>query len=342
MSVVVTGGAGYIGAHVLRALEDLGEAVVAVDDLSTGLAGRVRGVRLVELDVARDDAVEALADLLVASDASSVIHFAAKKQAGESVIRPTFYYKENVGGLANVLESMERAGVRRLVFSSSAAVYGTAGVSRVNEYLPPVPINPYGETKLVGEWLARAAGAAWGLQSVALRYFNVAGAGSPDLGDLAVLNLVTMVLDRLSRGEAPRVFGDDYPTPDGTCVRDYVHVQDIAMAHVAAMRFLEGQTGRVAEVFNVGTGTGASVLQVLDAIREASRLDFPTEVTDRRAGDPPSVVAATEKIESVLGWHAQYGLHQIIQSAWVAWQTGPRAIAPVGASPWEERALLAD
>lgn len=326
MTIVVTGGAGYIGAHVVRLLLDGGIRVVVVDDLSTGEASRVGSARLVEIDVASDQAVCVLTETLREEEATGVIHFAAKKQVGESVRYPARYYRQNVTGLANVLEAMEAASVGSLVFSSSAAVYGMSDVGEVDETVPLAPINPYGETKLVGEWLTRDASRAWGLRAVSLRYFNVAGAGWPDLGDPAVLNLVTMVLDRLERRERPLIFGDDYPTADGTCVRDYVHVQDLAQAHIAAMRYLDAEPDPMAEVFNVGTGAGASVRDVIDEIRRVSGLDFTVDVTERRPGDPASLVASARSIESRLGWRAARGLPEIIRSAWEAWQAGPRTI----------------
>lgn len=330
MSIVVTGGAGYIGAHVVRLLQQSGERVVVVDDLSTGRAERIGESRLVEVDLSTDDAVAVLTKTLTEERATGVIHFAAKKQVGESVRHPARYYRQNVSGLANVLEAMEIAEVSRLVFSSSAAVYGMPDVECVDEDVRPEPINPYGETKLVGEWLVRDASQAWGLHALSLRYFNVAGAGWPDLGDPAVLNLVTMVLDRLQRREAPRVFGDDYPTADGTCVRDYVHVHDLAVAHIQALAYLSRASRPVAAALNVGTGSGASVREVIDEIRRVSGISFEPTVTPRRPGDPPSLVAATGRIEAMLGWHARYGLPEIIRSAWDAWQAGPRPIAAPG------------
>ena len=325
MTILVTGGAGYIGAHVVRLLHERGDKVVVVDDLSTGARSRVGDATVIELDVASAGAQEVLAAALREHEVDAVIHFAARKQVGESVERPTYYYQQNVGGLANVLAAMEEVGVHKLVFSSSAATYGMPSVSVVEEKLHAEPINPYGETKLVGEWLGRAASRAWGLKFVALRYFNVAGAGWDDLGDPAVLNLVPMVLDRLERGEQPRLFGDDYPTPDGTCIRDYIHVLDLAKAHIAALQYLTHDT-QPFDVFNVGTGTGASVREVLDGLAAASGLTIDPIIEPRRAGDPPQLVGSPERINEVLGWRAEADLEEILDSAWSAWQAGPRRI----------------
>lgn len=326
MTILVTGGAGYIGAHVVRLLLERGDKVVVVDDLSTGETSRIGDATLVELDVAAPGAQETITAALREHQVDSVIHFAARKQVGESMARPTYYYQQNVTGLANVLGAMEDAGVEKLVFSSSAATYGMPSVSVVEEKLHAEPINPYGETKLIGEWMGRAAARAWGLRFVALRYFNVAGSGWDDLGDPAVLNLVPMVLDRIERGEQPRLFGDDYPTPDGTCIRDYIHVLDLAKAHIAALSYL-GTDARPFDVFNVGTGTGSSVREVLDGLARVSGLTIDPIIEPRRAGDPPQLVGSPERINEVLGWHAEAGLEEILQSAWDAWQAGPRRIA---------------
>lgn len=324
MSVLVIGGAGYIGAHVVRLLQQAGVDVVVVDDLSTSSAERVGGVPLVVMDVAADDAVGRLVEVMREYAVDSVIHFAARKQVGESVQRPLWYYRQNVGGLVNALDAMEVAGVRRMIFSSSAAVYGMPPVEVVDEDTVKNPINPYGRTKLIGEWMLEDCGRAWDLKWVALRYFNVAGAGWPELGDSAGMNLIPMVLDRLERGEAPRVFGDDYPTPDGTCIRDYVHVRDLAEAHIAALRALDGELEH--HVFNVGTGTGASVTEVVEAIGKVSGLDTTPVVEPRRAGDPPQLIASADRIANDLGFRSETGLGEIVANAWEAWQAGPRRI----------------
>jgi UDP-glucose 4-epimerase len=321
MTVLVTGGAGYIGAHVVRLLQADGRGVLVADDLSTGDAARIGDATLLELDVADADAVGTLSTAMKRSGVREVIHFAARKRVDESVARPVWYYQQNVTGLANVIAAMETAGADRLIFSSSAAVYGATELARVPEDAATEPVNPYGETKLVGEWLVRDAAAAGVLRGISLRYFNVAGSGWPDLGDPAVLNLVTMVLDRLTRGEAPRVFGNDYPTPDGSCVRDYVHVVDLARAHLAALAHLD-RAGAGFEVFNVGTGRGASVLEVVSRLGSVTGLDATPMIEGRRAGDPPSIVASVDRIETELGWHAEADLDEIIRSAWSAWPGG--------------------
>ncbi|PRY12560.1 UDP-glucose 4-epimerase GalE [Kineococcus rhizosphaerae] len=319
MSVLVTGGAGYIGSHVVRLLQQRGTDVVVVDDLSNGRAQRVGDAPVVELDLATDAAAPALERAFAEHDVDAVIHFAARKQVGESVAKPARYWSQNVGGTANLLQAMESAGVGKLVFSSSAATYGAPAVEVVREDGPAEPINPYGQTKLVGEWMTRAAGVAWGLRAANLRYFNVAGAGWDDLGDSAVMNLIPIVFTALDAGRAPAVFGDDYPTPDGSCIRDYVHVLDLAKAHLAALDHLAGED-RPHDTFNVGTGRGASVFEVLAEIRAVTGVDLDPVVNARRAGDPPRLVADVERITSTLGWSATQDLHDIVASAWSAWR----------------------
>jgi UDP-glucose 4-epimerase len=232
---------------------------------------------------------------------------------------PLYYYDENVNGTQSLLAAMNDAGVTNFVYSSSAAVYGTPEVNPISEDSPLNPESPYGETKVIGEWLARGMGIAHGFSWVALRYFNVAGAGSDALGDRSVNNLVPMVFRALSIGERPKVFGDDYPTPDGSCIRDYIHVADLASAHVAAAARCE--SGGRAESFNVGRGQGASVLEVMGMISEVIGTDINPEIVGRRAGDPPASFAATGKIERELGWKATRDLRDMVTSAWSAWQS---------------------
>lgn len=315
MKILVTGGAGYIGSHVVRAAEAAGHSCVVVDNLSTGLAKRIH-CPIVELDLAAPDAIGQLIRLMKDENFDSVIHLAARKQVGESVEKPEEYFLENLGGLANLLLAMREVGLKSLVFSSSAATYGMPNFDKVSEDYPGVPINPYGQTKLIGEQMLKNA-QVWGLKGVNLRYFNVAGAGASDLADTAALNLIPIAINAVRAGKAPIVFGTDYPTPDGSCIRDYVHVEDLALAHLAAVDYLIGD-GQEFQTFNVGTGEGASVIQVLDALKTASGIDFEVALGERRAGDPPRLVADVSRIERVLGFTTKHDLASIVQSAWDA------------------------
>lgn len=319
MTTLVIGGAGYIGSHVVRLLLEKGEEVVVIDDLSTGFEERTKGADLVRLDITAPDAADRIAFHLKASGADSVIHFAAHKRVGESVEKPEMYWHDNVGGLANVLEACATARVRDVVFSSSAAVYGVPDVDLVTEDIETRPINPYGATKLVGEWMLADAERAHGMRTVALRYFNVAGAGWDDLGDPGIMNLIPAVFARLEQGRAPAIFGTDYPTPDGTCVRDYIHVKDLADAHLAALGYLQHDE-RPESVFNVGTGDGFSVQEVVDEVLRVTGSQLQPEIRGRRAGDPPRLVADNRRISTVLDWHAQHDLRDIVESAWAAWR----------------------
>lgn len=315
MKLLVTGGAGYIGSHVVRLAEAAGAEITVVDDLSTGITSRIT-CPLEQIELSQDLAIEQLTELMSATKFDAVIHLAARKQVGESVEQPERYYRDNVGGLANLLTAMRATDTKKIVFSSSAATYGMPDVDTVSEDYPGKPINPYGETKLVGEWLVRAA-SVWGLRSVNLRYFNVAGTGYPDLADTAALNLIPIAINQIRAGKSPIVFGDDYPTPDGSCIRDYVHVQDLAAAHLSAVSYLE-LSERPFDTFNVGTGVGASVFEVLGALKVASGIDFDIEVGSRRAGDPPRLVADVSRIEKVLQFRCEKDLAEIVQSAWDA------------------------
>jgi UDP-glucose 4-epimerase len=320
MTWLLTGGAGYIGAHVLRSLKESGRGVVVVDDLSTGTRRKVPDdVSLVVADVC-DSA--AMARVLLEHEVSGVIHLAAKKAVGESVARPIRYYRQNVDGALALLEAMVEVGVSRVVFSSSAAVYGAPDVDLVLEDEATLPINPYGETKLIGEWLFRDASVAHGMSVVALRYFNVAGAGGDDLADTGAFNLLPLVLRAHSRGERPQVYGDDYATPDGTCVRDYIHVADLAEAHVAAAAATERDEAGF-EAYNIGRGVGSSVLEVVDAVARAVGTPLDPQVVDRRPGDPALLVASADKARDGLGWTASRDLDEMAVSAWAAWQAAP-------------------
>ncbi|MET9564586.1 MULTISPECIES: UDP-glucose 4-epimerase GalE [Streptomyces] len=316
MTWLITGGAGYIGAHVVRAMTEAGERTVVYDDLSTGISERVPdGVPLVVGSTLDGERVaRALKDHAI----TGVVHLAAKKQVGESVELPLHYYRENVEGLRVLLQAVTAAAVPSFVFSSSAAVYGMPDVDLVTEETPCAPINPYGETKLAGEWLVRATGRAHGLSTACLRYFNVAGAAAPELADVGVFNIVPMVFEKLTAGEPPRIFGDDYATPDGTCVRDYIHVVDLAEAHVAAAARLAAAPGTDLTL-DIGRGEGVSVRRMIDRINEITGHTLAPTVAPRRPGDPARVVASADRIAAELGWKAKYGLDDMITSAWEGW-----------------------
>ncbi|MEU9054421.1 UDP-glucose 4-epimerase GalE [Streptomyces sp. NPDC048384] len=316
MTWLITGGAGYIGAHVVRAMTEAGERAVVYDDLSTGIADRVPdGVPLV---VGSTLDGERVARAIAAHRITGVVHLAAKKQVGESVDLPLHYYRENVEGLRILLEGVTAANVRSFVFSSSAAVYGMPDVDLVTEETPCAPMSPYGETKLAGEWLVRATGRATGLSTASLRYFNVAGAATPELADTGVFNLIPMVFEKLTENAPPRIFGDDYPTPDGTCIRDYIHVVDLAEAHVAAARALQSSPGH-SLTLNIGRGEGVSVREMIDLVNAVTGYDRPPTVTPRRPGDPARVVASADRIATELDWKSKHDVQDMIESAWEGW-----------------------
>jgi UDP-glucose 4-epimerase len=433
MAWLITGGAGYIGAHVVRDMIASGRDVVVLDDLSTGRADRLPAdVPLIKANASNRRAVRRA---FSTHPITGVMHFAARKQVGESVERPLYYWSQNVGGMQVLLEEMVAAGTTQMVFSSSAAVYGQpdltpgspgiSGDGRILESAPLMPMNPYGATKLAGEHMLAATARANNWHAMSLRYFNVAGAATPELGDPAALNLIPMVLEALERGRRPRVFGDDYPTPDGSCIRDYIHVTDLSAAHVAAARIVEishqaevlraagdrvqeaavraeaaagripggsvavevasqvpakaiermpaaaraveiaaqripgvirsttGPSGRrgqagdlVAEVasqlgsmvarvagvedaprledhvaVNIGTGRGYSVFEVIEALRRSVGREFAVDIVDRRAGDPPALVADPSLAGVLLGWRARRSLSDMTDSAWAAWSS---------------------
>jgi UDP-glucose 4-epimerase len=320
MTWLVTGGAGYIGAHVVQAMRRGGADVVVLDDLSSGDRGRVPDVPLVVGSVLDGGLV---AEAIRTHGVHGVVHIAGKKQVEESVRRPLVYYRENVEGMRVLLEAATEAGVGSFIFSSSAAVYGSPDVDLVHETTPCQPVNPYGMSKLIGERMVEDVAAATGLRYVNLRYFNVAGAADPALSDRGTSNLVPMVFERLESRQAPRIFGDDYDTPDGTCIRDFIHVADVASAHVAAARALDDQ--RIdALTANIGRGVGVSVREMIDTIRTVA--DLAAEpwsepvVEPRRAGDPARVVAAADTIRDALGWQAEHDTADMVASAWAAWR----------------------
>jgi UDP-glucose 4-epimerase len=314
MTWLVTGGAGYIGAHVVRAMLADGQDVVVLDDLSTGTASRVAdGARFVQGTLLDPAALNEALDKV-----TGVVHIAGKKQVGESVARPLHYYRENVAGLVGLLEACQERTIDRFVFSSSAATYGMPDVELVTEQTPKAPLSPYGESKLVGEWILAGCTKAYGLRAMNMRYFNVAGAATPELGDTEALNLIPMVFERLEVQEQPRVFGADYDTPDGTCIRDYVHVSDIADAHLAAARALDA--GAEGSTYNIGRGEGSSVLEVIEVIGKVTGLDVTPDVVARRPGDPARIVAGVDHIREGLGFAAKHDLHSMVESAWAGWR----------------------
>jgi len=316
---LVTGGAGYIGAHVVKSLLENDFNVVIVDDLSTGLARKVpQNVVFEKIDIAETNK---LAQIMKSNKVEGVIHLAAKKAVGESMNNPSLYYRENIGGFISLLEAMSQAVVKRIVYSSSAAVYGTPTENKVTEKSATSPESPYGETKLVGEWLLKADEKARQIQWIALRYFNVVGAANPELGDTGVNNLVPMVFRALSNNQRPQVFGGDYATPDGSCIRDYIHVSDLADSHFIAAQKLMNEN--YCGIINIGRGQGFSVKQVMDTISEVLGKNINYEVIDRRPGDPAQTIADVTKAKRDLNWEAKNDLKSMVSSAWQAWQNTP-------------------
>jgi len=315
MSWLVTGGAGYIGSHVVRALQADGLAPVVVDDLSSGFERFVpKDVPFVNATILDQAALEAA---IKDHGVEGVIHLAGFKYAGVSVQRPLHTYAQNVQGTAVLLEAMIATGVDSIVFSSSAATFGTPDVDLVTEETPTNPESPYGESKLIGEWLLRDVETAHGLRHTSLRYFNVVGSGTPDLFDTSPHNLFPLVFDALAKGSTPRINGDDYATPDGTCVRDYVHVADLAHSHVvAARRLAAGES--LEPVYNLGSGEGVSVRQIMNAVRDVTGIDFTPEVGPRRPGDPARIVATGELAARDLDWAMRHDLRSMVASAWEA------------------------
>lgn len=309
---MVTGGAGYIGAHTSRLLAGRGDYVLVVDDLVTGSRDRIPELPVVQLNISAGSSTQ-LAALMREHRIDAVIHFAGQKQVAESVEKPAWYYEQNVGSVAQLLLAMEDAGVMKLVFSSSAAVYGDAS-GAIGEDAPTNPINPYGASKLVGEQIITASSRAWPLRAASLRYFNVGGAGAPELGDTQALNLIPICFEQIAAETPPIIFGDDYETQDGTCVRDYVHVSDVADAHLAVLDALAAQPGNA--ILNIGTGVGTSVRVMVDSILATSGSELRPVTAARRQGDPAAVVGVVDAMRELTGWSARYTVADIVESAW--------------------------
>ncbi|PWR03668.1 UDP-glucose 4-epimerase GalE [Meridianimarinicoccus roseus] len=321
-SVLVVGGAGYIGSHMVRLLIDSGHEVVVLDNLSQGHRAAIGDAELVVGDLMN---TADLAAVFAGRRIDAVIHFAALIAVGESVVDPGAYYRNNVTGTLNLLDAMRNAGVDKLVFSSTAAVFGNPRTERLSEDHPLAPINPYGWSKRMIEQVLADMARAWGLNSVALRYFNAAGAHrSGQIGEAHTpeTHLIPVVLlAALGLRNGLQLFGDDYDTPDGTCVRDYVHVCDLAMAHLKALEFMHRAPG--AHAFNLGNGSGFSNREVVKVARSVTGRPIPVEIVPRRQGDPARLVADGRRARDILGWRPEYPeLGSIIESAW-AWHQSP-------------------
>ena len=313
--VLICGGAGYVGAHAAKCLAERGHQVSVFDNLSTGHRAAVAWGEFLEGDLL-DPA--SLQRAFSTNRIDAVMHFAALSVVGESVRNPYAYYLNNVVGTINLLQAMRVAEVRQIVFSSTAAVYGLPQQSPIEEWQASAPINPYGASKAMVERILADAASAYGLRSVALRYFNAAGADpAAQIGESHTpeTHLIPNVLGAAMSGSSVNIFGDDYATPDGTCIRDYVHVNDLAQAHVLALDHLPVHAG--AHAFNLGNGNGFSVLQVVDAARRVTGRNIPITRAPRRTGDPRTLVASSDKARDVLGWQPTFiELDSIVETAW--------------------------
>ena len=317
MKVLITGGAGYVGSACLRYVASQGHEVMAYDNLVMGHRGAVDGHPLVEGDIADTDL---LTQTLKDFGADAVMHFAAATYVGESVEDPEYHYRNNIGGTLSLLNAMRAAGVKRMLFSSTCATYGITQSPTMSEETPQEPFSPYARTKLTVEWMIRDFAHAYGMGFTLLRYFNASG-GDPDgrhgEDHRPENHLIPLVLGvPLGQRDRIMVFGDDYPTPDGTCIRDYVHTRDLASAHLLAIEATEPGT---AEVFNIGTGNGQSVMEIISACEKVTGQKIAFEITERRPGDPPRLVAEPSKLKTQLGWTPEYSnIEDTIATAW-AW-----------------------
>jgi UDP-glucose-4-epimerase GalE len=312
VKVLVIGGAGYIGSHTARVLQRKGHDVLIYDNLATGYAELARGFEFIQADI-KD--VDRLASALKRVDA--VMHFAAHAYVGESVSNPRKYFQNNLNGGLTLLDTMVDTAVKKFIFSSTCAVYGTPAKVPIPEDIPRQPLNPYGATKLAFEFALEAYGRAYDIRWVSFRYFNAAGADEDGtIGELhdPETHLIPAAFEAIAgkRGTLD-IFGDDYPTPDGTCIRDYIHVSDLAEAHVLGLEYLD-KGDSVA--LNLGTGKGSTVKEVIATIEKVSGKKVPTRMAPRRLGDPPELVADSRKVEQVLGWKARRSLQDIVTTAW--------------------------
>ena len=311
--VLVIGGAGYIGAHICQSLVDNGYSVRIFDDFSNGLHRRIDGkfTDLVEASILDRSALIGAMDGI-----DSVIHLAAKKAVEESVSNPLKYYEHNVGGTLNILAAMAVKKVKKIVFSSTAAVYAPSKKSAIDETDLLAPLSPYGATKVMAEELIKSVGVAEGFSTISLRYFNVVGSTKVEFADNSKDNLVPKVFAAIKRGESPEIYGSDYPTKDGTCIRDYIHVADLSDSHLSALKRVESAI--VHEVYNVGSGKGYSVKEMIDQISLSMNKKLTPKLCPRRAGDIPQLIASISKIERELGWTPKRSLKEMIDSAWQA------------------------
>lgn len=326
MKILVTGGAGYVGSHCVRGLCDAGHEITVFDNLRSGHREAVdRRATLAEGDLSDQYAI----DRALSSGFDAVMHFAASIDVGESVRNPLAFYRNNVVNTLNLLEVMQRRGVKRMVFSSTCATYGEPATMPIVEEMPQQPINPYGRTKLAMEWALRDCAAAWGLGATALRYFNAAGAAADaSIGEdhHPEFHLIPLVL-QVALGQRPdiKILGTDYPTRDGTCIRDYIHVEDLAAVHRAA---IERQPEGVFRYYNVGTGRGVSVRELIEVAREVTGHPIPAVEAPRRPGDPPQLYADASKALKELGWKAEYmDIRRTVQTAWAWHRSHPRGYA---------------
>ena len=311
--ILVVGGAGYIGAHVAYLLQENGYGVRIYDDFSNGLKSRIEGKFS---DVVIGDVLDRQALISACEGIDAVIHLAAKKAVGESVDNPLKYYENNVGGTLNLLAAMSLKGVKKIVFSSTAAVYAPSEKLSITESDLTEPLSPYGQTKLLSEKLISAVASAEDLSAISLRYFNVVGALRDEFADNSKDNLVPKVFAALKAGKNPEIYGSDYPTKDGSCIRDYIHISDLAKAHLVALEKVFST--KVDEVYNVGSGTGYSVTEMINQIAESIGKPITPTLSPRRPGDTAQLIASIAKIERDLGWKPERSLKEMIDSAWQA------------------------